>query len=230
MLILGVPGVLAFVGPTRRAPVRCAAPQMKQWDPIRFATTAAFFNGPTEILKRVLPQPAQDRPVGLIWSTARPDLLEWGPLDDVVMGGVSQSAFANGVFSGTVTSENNGGFAGCRSRALRPALDLSRYSGLRMRVRGDGNRYKLILRDDYAWNGIAWAASFDTNKEAQDIDVPFATFVPTLFARSVPGRKLNTREINTVQLTLSKFEYDNALNPAFTEGAFRLDIDAIEAY
>ena len=76
----------------------------------------------------------------------------------------------------------------------------------------------------------AGGSHHDTNKEAQDIDVPFATFVPTLFARSVPGRKLNTREINTVQLTLSKFEYDNALNPAFTEGAFRLDIDAIEAY
>ena len=46
----------------------------------------------------------------------------WGPLDDVVMGGVSQSGFEvrqgageggqpSGVFSGQVSSSNNGGFA-----------------------------------------------------------------------------------------------------------------------
>ena len=133
---------------------------MANWDPVRFATTAAFFNAPPspgELLKRVLtPPPA--RPDGLLWSAERPELLEWGPLDDVVMGGVSRSTFITGsscaTFSGVVTSENNGGFAGCRTRALRPALDLRRFEGLRLRLRGDGNRYKLILRDDYSWNGI----------------------------------------------------------------------------
>lgn len=46
----------------------------------------------------------------------------WGPLDDVVMGGVSESGFqvrsgageqgqAAGIFSGNVSSSNNGGFA-----------------------------------------------------------------------------------------------------------------------
>ena len=54
--------------------------------------------------------------------------------------------------------------------------------------------------------------------------------MPTLFARSVPGKKLDTRAINTLQLTLSKFEYDGALNPAFTEGAFRLELESIEAF
>jgi len=54
--------------------------------------------------------------------------------------------------------------------------------------------------------------------------------VPTLFARSVPGKRLDTRAINTLQLTLSKFEYDSALNPAFTEGPFRLELECIEAF
>lgn len=46
----------------------------------------------------------------------------WGPLDDVVMGGVSESGFEvvsgagedsqpAGIFSGLVSSSNNGGFA-----------------------------------------------------------------------------------------------------------------------
>lgn len=43
--------------------------------------------------------------------------MEWGPLDDVVMGGVSESNFARiqsgneAVFSGRVSAANNGGFA-----------------------------------------------------------------------------------------------------------------------
>lgn len=52
----------------------------------------------------------------------------WGPLDDVVMGGVSESGFKvqagageggqpAGIFSGTVSSSNNGGFASVRLAA-----------------------------------------------------------------------------------------------------------------
>ena len=74
-------------------------------------------------------------------------------------------------------------------------------------------------------SGSPPSAALRTRREA-----PFPAFVPTLFARSVPGKKLDTRAINTLQLTLSKFEYDGALNPAFTEGAFRLELESIEAF
>ena len=213
---------------------------MAGWDPVRFVQTAAFFNSPVEVLKRALPLPPRAVHDGVIWSPAQPGAgptLEWGPLDDVVMGGVSQSTFAAtggaATFSGTISTENNGGFAGCRTRALKPALDLSSYRGLKLRVRGDGKRYKLILRDDYGWNGIAWASSFDTTAGAdewQELDLTFDSFVPTLFARSVPGKTLDTRQINTFQITLSKFEYDNEFNPAFSDGPFRLELESIRAW
>ena len=78
----------------------------------------------------------------------------WGPLDDVVMGGVSESGFtvvpgageageAAGVFYGVVRTENNGGFVSVRTRDYEPGLDLSRYDGLELRVKGDGRRYKM---------------------------------------------------------------------------------------
>ena len=55
------------------------------------------------------------------------------------------------------------------------------------------------------------------------LEAKFAEFVPTLFARRVPGAsKVDTSQINTVQLTLSKFEYDGELNPHFTAGDFEL--------
>jgi len=65
------------------------------------------------------------------------------------MGGASTSTFAvragAGTFSGTVTTANNGGFAGCRTLPLTPPLRLSSYDGLQLRVRGDGQVRRLWL-------------------------------------------------------------------------------------
>eukprot|EP00966_Prymnesium_polylepis_P309856 7159450-Prymnesium_polylepis.1 len=63
----------------------------------------------------------------------------------------------------------------------------------------------LSTSDDYNWNGIAWAFFFDTSSDAADweiVEAPFDEFVPTLFARRVPGggARLNSRSITTVQL------------------------------
>ena len=159
-MLLGAATVLLSVVPPRPAAapsVRVPSVRMQQpWDLPRFVETATFFNGPGEVLKRILPSPPRP-PVGrngLIWGASRLDLLEFGPLDDVVMGGASQSGFSLapsrdfGVWSGSITTENNGGFAGVRSRAVTPAMDLSAFRGIRLRVKGDGKRYKLIVRGD----------------------------------------------------------------------------------
>lgn len=37
---------------------------------------------------------------------------------------------------------------------------MSRLDGCR--VKGDGNRYKFILRDEEAWDGMSWSNTFDT--------------------------------------------------------------------
>lgn len=230
--------VLAYLVPT--------AAMAQPWDLGRFARTTLFFNGPDTVLQQLNPlqrfsAPTQLRSGDVLWSAAAPRLT-FGPLDDVVMGGVSESTFRTsdgvGIFSGTISTENNGGFAGCRSKAVTPALDLSSCTGLKLLIKGDGKLYKFIVRDSYDWNGIAWAQAFDSAKSVsaagvdgyEEVRLPFAAFVPTLFARRVPGVKLNTRELNTVQLTLSKFEYDSALNPRFSEGAFELRVQQIAAY
>jgi len=46
----------------------------------------------------------------------------------------------------------------------------------------------------------------------------------------VRGAILKTDRISTVQLTLSKFEYDAELNAAFAAGPFRLELERIAAY
>ena len=77
------------------------------------------------------------------------DMEKWQRLDDVIMGGQSDSELrpaadgSGAVWSGTLRVEG-GGFCGARSLSL--SLNLEGYDGIAMRVRGDGQTYKLNLK------------------------------------------------------------------------------------
>ena len=167
---------------------------------------------------------------------------ELGALDDVVMGGASRSRFEvvegageggkgpAGVFRGTLTDANSGGFASVRSRNCDPPLDLSRSACLALRVRGDGRRYKLILRTDPGWDSLTYCASFDTRKPSGNDDfetvrIPWSSFKPVFRAKSAVGAPpLDPSRVASLQLMLSKFEYDGALNPTHTPGTFDFEL------
>ncbi len=57
---------------------------------------------------------------------------------------------------GIVSTSNSGGFASVRRKNFEPALDLGAYEGLALRLRGDGKRYKMILRTDPGWDSIGY--------------------------------------------------------------------------
>lgn len=160
----------------------------------------------------------------------------WGAIDDVVMGGVSESNIrlheSVALFSGTVSTANSGGFASVRTRTFDPPLNLSGYAGIVLRVKGDGNRYKFMLRTETDWDGVAYCRSFDTVADTWlTVQIPFSELVPIFRAKTVVNAKpLEPSCIRAVQLMLSKFEYDGALNPAFTPGSFQLQVDSIAAY
>ena len=92
----------------------------------------------------------------------------WTSVDDRVMGGVSASqttVTAEGlVFSGEVSLANNGGFASIRARPR--GYDLAGATALLLRVRGDGQTYKLTLRTDDAFDGVQYQARFATQAGA----------------------------------------------------------------
>ncbi|KAG6419264.1 hypothetical protein SASPL_121480 [Salvia splendens] len=137
--------------------------------------------------------------------------LPWGALDDVVMGGVSASGFEidpsggengrpAGIFRGFVSTANNGGFASIRTKNFSIPEDLSAYDGLELRIKGDGRRYKFMLRTSRDWDTVAYTTGFDSVKDQWQ------------------------------SLMFSKFEYDGKLNPTFVEGPFQLPISTIRAY
>uniref|UniRef100_A0ACD5Z8C4 Uncharacterized protein n=1 Tax=Avena sativa TaxID=4498 RepID=A0ACD5Z8C4_AVESA len=167
----------------------------------------------------------------------------WGALDDVVMGGVSESAFqiqptgsetgeATGLFKGTVSTSNNGGFTSIRTKNFTVPEDLSAYDGVELRLKGDGRRYKLIIRTSYEWDTIGYTASFDTTKgEWQSVKIPFSSLIPVFRARTkTDAPPFDASYITALQLMFSKFEYDGKLNPTFAEGQFELPFSSIKAY
>ena len=188
-----------------------------------------------QIIQQVDPAGWIQRP---IFDFAKPtsDMQQiWGALDDVVMGGVSQSSirFSDGLayFSGQVSTANSGGFASVRTRNLEPALDLSRYEGVALCVKGDGQRYKFMLRTESNWDGVAYCFSFDTTAEQWiTVRIPFNALIPVFRARTVPDRPVDPSRVCAWQLMLSKFEYDGALNPQFTAGSFQLQVASIQVY
>ncbi|XP_049383307.1 protein HIGH CHLOROPHYLL FLUORESCENCE PHENOTYPE 173, chloroplastic isoform X1 [Solanum stenotomum] len=168
--------------------------------------------------------------------------LPWGALDDVVMGGVSQSTFQidltggenggpTGLFKGIVTTANNGGFASIRTKNFSEPEDLSAYDGLELRLKGDGRRYKLIVRTSSDWDTVGYTSIFDTVEGWQSVRLPFSSLRPIFRARTVlDASAFDPSQITSLQLMFSKFESDGKLNPTFKEGPFELPISCIQAY
>ncbi|MBD2663468.1 hypothetical protein B6N60_03360 [Richelia sinica FACHB-800] len=159
----------------------------------------------------------------------------WGALDDVVMGGVSASSFQLGeksaLFSGNVSTANSGGFASVRTKNFVPVINLSGFTGVKLRVKGDGQRYKIFLRTESTWDGVGYSYSFDTVVDNWiDVTIPFADLTPVFRAKTVKDSPpIDASKVCSLQLMLSKFEYDGALNPKFAPGSFALEIESIKA-
>ncbi|NET40041.1 MAG: hypothetical protein F6K19_50195, partial [Cyanothece sp. SIO1E1] len=105
-------------------------------------------------------------------------------------------------------------------------------AGIELQIKGDGQRYKFFVRDGATWDSMAYAYSFDTVADQWiTVRVPFAEMIPVRRARTVPDAlPLNPGRIYSMQLMLSKFEYDGRLNPQFKAGEFRLFVRTIGTY
>jgi hypothetical protein len=212
----------------------------RKWDFGRFAKQAGFFGylqppSPVKVIGRIIGNDKAQNigPKTVLWSpTLNPFRMVWGSLDDVIMGGSSSSTFdsSSGVWSGDVIVKN-GGFAGIRTQYVEPALDLTSCTGLKLKIKGQGQRIKFIIRDDEKFNGIAWSYSFDTNPIFDTtVKIKFSDFVPTKFAQVAKDETLNVATITTFQLTYSKFEYQGDLNSKFKPGNFEVMLKELETY
>jgi hypothetical protein len=148
----------------------------------------------------------------------------WYVQNDNVMGGRSEGGFdiSSGqlIFSGN-TNTNGGGFSSIRTQPLK--LDLSAYTGIRVKVKADGRRYTWQLQTDARWRGrrVNYWADFETlADETNVIDIPFTNFSPQFRGFRLDGLELDTSQITEFGL----YQYDK------TDGPFELHLIRVEAY
>lgn len=147
----------------------------------------------------------------------------WFAVNDGVMGGRSSSALhgegGSAVFEGNLSLENNGGFASVRTEV--PVGTLAGFSRLLIRVRGDGKRYQMRLRMSTAFDGIAYAAAFETTANEWIVaELPLSSFQPSFRGyRPQNAEPLDSARIRQIGIMLADKQ----------EGPFRLEIEWIGA-
>ncbi len=133
----------------------------------------------------------QEAPHPLLDFAAPDSAQKWQAVNDGVMGGVSDGRLRitqdkTLEFFGTLSLENNGGFASVRTK---PAdLDIKAGDTLVVRVKGDGREYVLNLYTKSRRMAFSYRALLPTIKdEWTEVRVPLTDFIPTAFGRRVQG-------------------------------------------
>lgn len=149
---------------------------------------------------------------------------KWRIVNDGVMGGLSSSkAVVNDdkiIFSGNVSLENNGGFASLRS----PVKDynFSKFTGLEIKLKTDGKRYSISMKETTYFNGYFYTASFETKEDEWiTIKLPFDQFKLYYF-----GRRMNSDS----EIPLDKIKEISFLIGDKQAGEFKTEIDYIKLY
>ena len=172
------------------------------------------------------PEPADSKGVLMLTDfTANSPDLGWYVQNDNVMGGRSEGGFETEekgelIFAGS-TNTNGGGFSSIRTQPVQ--LDLSKYDGIQLRVKGDGRRYTWELQTTARYRNfrVSYWADFNTLKgEWSTVRIPFASFYPQFRGFKLDGPELDTSEIREFGLYI----YDKL------DGPFELRLASVQAY
>lgn len=116
------------------------------------------------------------------------NLENWIVVDDGVMGGRSKGSLrvtpeGHGLFEGTVSLENNGGFSSLRYRF--EAMEVKQSSTIKIRLKGDGKRYQFRVKNSVG-EYYSYVAYFKSSGEWEEVVIPLKEMIPAF-----RGRKLN---------------------------------------
>jgi hypothetical protein len=147
------------------------------------------------------------------------DTGNWYIVNDGVMGGLSRgdikiSSDGHGIFEGTVSLENNGGFTSVRY--LTDPRSTKGMTNFYIRIKGDGKNYQFRVNSNIR-ERHSYVYEFETTGQWQVIAIPFKEMYP-----SFRGRRLDMPNYPGEQLNECTFLIANKKNESF-----RLLIDRI---
>ena len=182
----------------------------------------------------------QQNAVSILEFNGKP--LSWFRLDDGVMGGSSETTAASLAADGCLKFEglintNGGGFTSIRTK-LPDGILTTETTGFKIRYRGDGKTYKVLLSNGSRGGPFSrnpsWQADIPTKSKKEGDDswdevlVPFESLVPSIGGASTLSEDakkeytLDVTEMTELGLMLSLRLSDGSPNPkeTFGEGIF----------
>ena len=147
-------------------------------------------------------------------------LTKWRIVNDSVMGGISTSSIkineqGNGVFSGSVSTKNNGGFASVQYSFEKIKNKVS--DVVQIRLKGDGKNYQFRVKANKNQK-YSYITTFSTSGEWQTIQIELSELYP-----SFRGRKLDLPNFKHSTLEEITFLIANKNNESF-----ELQLDKVE--
>lgn len=132
------------------------------------------------------------------------ELTNWYVVDDVVMGGRSSGRLyvdenGHGVFKGSVSLENNGGFSSIRY--VMPAIDLSLYRKVKIRLKGDGNTYQFRVKNK-RYDRYSYITYFDTDGDWENITIELSNLYPSFRGRKLSLPNFEGNQISEVAILI----------------------------
>jgi hypothetical protein len=162
---------------------------------------------------------AEIEPMILFSFHSESDVSVWDIENDTVMGGRSESALelteaGTGLFSGTVSLDNNGGFASMQYPF--PVRAIAGYTEAKIRLRGDGKRYLLLVESEERARHY-YVGGFQTSGEWETITVALRDMEPVWRGDRLDQPNFAAESIAQIRIMIANQ----------TRESFAVEIDAI---
>ena len=149
---------------------------------------------------------------------------QWVVISDNVMGGLTTSNFiytsTSVIFSGDISLANYGGFSSMKTR-FRP-LDLSMYSGVKIRFKSRSQTFAFTLEDSRNWTQPNYKSTFSSKNVDtwEEVTLRFRDFKEYVIGEPT-GNAMDLRQ-------LSKIVRIGFITNEKKQGPFTLEVDYIE--
>ncbi len=147
------------------------------------------------------------------------DISKWKVVNDGVMGGLSKGDFhlneaGNGVFTGKISLDNNGGFSSVQYAFDQ--INIKEYATFKLHIKGDGKSYQFRAKRSIS-DKHSYIATFKTTGEWQLITIETKDMTPQYRGEQLPMTNYAGDELEQVT-----FLFGNKKEESFT-----LEIDKI---
>lgn len=132
------------------------------------------------------------------------NISNWSITNDNVMGGLSSSKMVvndqgEGVFSGTVSTDNNGGFA--MARLPVSITLLANTSKLVIKLKGDGKKYQFRIKSEKEQR-FWYIQSFQTSTKTEKIELPLNAFYASFRGNKLDIENFSSKEIKEIAILI----------------------------